>query len=118
MVCQEERRKDVVTVAGVLSSTAPGMKFRNLKKLLNTYAFVFQAVMKGRNYRAVRNRESQHRPPPEPDVVEAAELYLIEQAQRWVDINKIKALLPKIFIMTDKLGHERKISEGQIQDWV
>jgi Pao retrotransposon peptidase len=45
---EEERRKDVVTVASALSSAAPGMKFRSLKKLVNTYAFVFQAVKKGR----------------------------------------------------------------------
>jgi hypothetical protein len=59
--------------------------------------------------RAVRNQRGRSLPLPEPEAVEAAELYLIEQAQKLVDINQIKALLPKIVVMTDKLGHERKI---------
>jgi hypothetical protein len=47
----EERRKDVVTVASALSATAPGTKFKSLQKLINTYAYVFQAIKRWRTYR-------------------------------------------------------------------
>jgi hypothetical protein len=53
--------------------------------------------------------ETQCLRPPEPDAVEAAELYLIEEAQRYVDVKKIQPMLPEIFVMTDKLGFERRI---------
>jgi hypothetical protein len=47
----EERRKDVVTVASALSATSPGAKFRSLAKLVNTYAYVFQAIKRWKTYR-------------------------------------------------------------------
>jgi hypothetical protein len=106
---QEERRKDVVTVAGAFHATAPGLKFGSLRKLINTYAYVLQAVRKWRMYRRDKMSETQCLRPPEPDAVEAAELYLIEEAQRYMDVKKIQPMLPEIFVMTDKLGFERKI---------
>jgi hypothetical protein len=87
---QEERRKDVVTVAGAFNTTAPGIKFGSLKKLINTYAYVLQAVRKWREYKRKDVSETQELSPPDPDAVEAAELYLIEQAQQYVDVKLIK----------------------------
>jgi hypothetical protein len=106
---QEERRKDVVTVAVAFHATAPGLKFGSLKKLINTYAYVLQAIRKWRMYRRGEMSETQCLRPPEPDAVEAAELYLIEEAQRYVDVKKIQPMLTEIFVMTDKLGFERRI---------
>jgi hypothetical protein len=63
----EERRKDVVT----------GIKFRSLKKLINTYAYVFQAIRRWRTYRVDPVRWEQRLGPPPPKAVEAAVLYLI-----------------------------------------
>jgi Pao retrotransposon peptidase len=114
---EEERRKDVVTVASALSSTAPGMKFRSLKKLLNTYAFVFQAVRKWRSYRAARNTGERCEPLPDPDAVEAAELYLIEQAQKWVDINQIKPMLPEIVNGQHGPAGDKSASHGGPSPW-
>jgi hypothetical protein len=75
-----------------------------LKKLINTYAYVLQAVRKWREYKKKDVSETQELSPPDPDAVEAAELYLIEQAQQYVDVKLIKPMLPEIFTMTDKLG--------------
>jgi hypothetical protein len=62
----EERRKDVVTVASALSATAPGTKFKSLQKLINTYAYVFQAIKRWRTYRVDPIRWEQRLEPPHP----------------------------------------------------
>jgi hypothetical protein len=79
-------------VAGVFHATAPGSKFGSLRKLINTYAYVLQAVRKWRMYKRDKMGETRCLRPPEPEAVEAAKLYLIEEAQRYVDVKKIQPM--------------------------
>jgi hypothetical protein len=105
----EERRKDVVTVASTLSATAPGTKFRSLKKLINTYAYVFQAIRRWRTYRVDPVRWDQKLEPLPPEAVEAAVLYLIEESQKEINLKDIESLLLEINVIRDDYDHERNI---------
>jgi hypothetical protein len=105
----EERRKDVVTVASALSATAPGIKFKSLKKLINTYVYVFQAIRRWRTYRVDPVRWEQRLGPPPPEAVEAAVLYLIQESQKEINLKDIESLLPEVNVIRDDYGHERRI---------
>jgi hypothetical protein len=105
----EERRKDVVTVASALSATAPGAKFKSLPKLVNIYAYVFQAIRRWKTYRVDPVRWEQRLGPPPPEAVEAAVLYLIKESQKGINLKDIGSLLPEISLIRDEYGHERKI---------
>jgi hypothetical protein len=105
----EERRKDVVTVASAFSATAPGTKFKSLQKLVNTYAYVFQAIRRWRTYRVDPVRWEQRLEPPPPEAVEAAVLYLIQESQKEINLKDIESLLPEVNMIRDNYGHERKI---------
>jgi Pao retrotransposon peptidase len=105
----EERRKDVVTVASALSATAPGTKFKSLAKLVNTYAYVFQAIKRWKTYRVDPVRMEQRLEPPPPEAMEAAMLYLIQESQKEINMKDIESFLPEVNLVRDQYGYERKI---------
>jgi hypothetical protein len=69
---------------------------------------VLHSARKGRGYKrdhAVGGIIS----PPNPDVMEASELFLIQKAQEDISTDHIQSLLPEIVTVQDKFGFERRI---------
>jgi hypothetical protein len=97
----EERRKDVVTVAAALSNTDLKVQYNCLITVVGVFGYVFQAIRKWKAYKRDDGQRYRGLPPkPSREERKAEEWYLIEEAQRGINLLHLKSLLPVKHLIT------------------